>query len=128
MFYIADDDDDDDEKLLLDTSIMILLRHSPLYALVCLYFDQWNRRCPRPGVCQASGLRSIYWQAECEHPQNLLDHLSIGLGFTGSGLGYVSDWKKELLIQVISIRAYLGMPSHMASFVQIASKAGSRLV
>jgi hypothetical protein len=39
MFYIADDGKCD-EKLLLDTSIMILRRHSPLYALVCLYFGQ----------------------------------------------------------------------------------------
>jgi hypothetical protein len=39
MFYTADDGKCD-EKLLLYTSIMILRRHSPLYALVCLYFGQ----------------------------------------------------------------------------------------
>jgi hypothetical protein len=83
MFHIADDGKYGG-KLFLNTSIMILLRHSPLYALVCLSFGQWNL------VRRAVSIPSIG-----KPNANILKIFrTIYSSDWGSGYDYVIAWNK----------------------------------
>jgi hypothetical protein len=105
---------------MLDTSIMILRRHSPLYAFVCLYFGQ--SVMPRRVSCELSLFHLL---------ANRMRKSSKSSGPSIHGIRV--QVRVTLLIgtkepQWSVFGHTWGMPCHMASVVQIVSKAGSRHV